>query len=106
MEKDNSMKGNGSPSGKNYEPDIDKDQKMLCLVGLDQYQSFLNRLISDIEMPGGDGYELMKRLRTHTDEPVKRIRAIALTAYGRTEDRLQALQAGFQMHCPNRLRKN
>jgi PAS domain S-box-containing protein len=57
-------------------------------------------LISDIEMPGGDGYELMKRLRTHTDERVKRIRAIALTAYGRTEDRLRALQAGFQMHVP------
>jgi PAS domain S-box-containing protein len=54
-------------------------------------------LICDIEMPGGDGYELMKRLRTHTDERVRRIRAIALTAYGRTEDRLRALQAGFQM---------
>lgn len=57
-------------------------------------------MISDIEMPGGDGYELMKRLRTHTDERVKRIRAIALTAYGRTEDRLRAVQAGFQMHVP------
>jgi CheY-like chemotaxis protein/anti-sigma regulatory factor (Ser/Thr protein kinase) len=57
-------------------------------------------LISDIGMPGGDGYELMKQLRTHTDERVKRIRAIALTAYGRTEDRLRALQAGFQMHVP------
>ena len=38
-------------------------------------------MISDIEMPGGDGYELMKRLRTHTDERVKRTRAIALTAF-------------------------
>jgi CheY-like chemotaxis protein len=57
-------------------------------------------LISDIAMPEGDGYELLKRLRTHTDERVKRIRAIALTAYGRTEDRLRALHAGFQMHVP------
>jgi CheY-like chemotaxis protein/anti-sigma regulatory factor (Ser/Thr protein kinase) len=60
----------------------------------------LDILISDIAMPDGDGYELMKRIRTHTDERVKRIRAIALTAYGRTEDRLRALQAGFQMHVP------
>ena len=57
-------------------------------------------LISDIEMPGADGYELTKRLRTHKDERVKRTRAIALTVYGRTEDRLRAVQAGFQMHVP------
>jgi len=40
----------------------------------------------------------MKRLRTHKDERVKRTRAIALTAYGCTEDCLRAMQAGFQMH--------
>jgi signal transduction histidine kinase/CheY-like chemotaxis protein len=57
-------------------------------------------LISDIGMPDVDGYELMRRVRGHTDQRVSRIRAIALTAYGRTEDRLRALQAGFQMHVP------
>jgi CheY-like chemotaxis protein len=57
-------------------------------------------LISDIGMPGGDGYELMQRIRAHVDGRVRRIRAIALTAYARTEDRLQALRAGFQMHVP------
>jgi len=31
---------------------------------------------------------------------VSHIRAVALTAYARTEDRLQALQAGFHMHVP------
>jgi CheY-like chemotaxis protein len=57
-------------------------------------------LISDIGMPGADGYELIQRVRTHEDRRVSRIRAIALTAYGRSEDRLRALQAGFQMHVP------
>jgi hypothetical protein len=57
-------------------------------------------LISDIGMPGADGYELMRRVRAHADRRLNRIRAIALTAYARTEDRLRALQAGFQMHVP------
>jgi len=57
-------------------------------------------LISDIGMPEGDGYELMQRIRSHSDEHVSRIRAIALTAYARTEDRLRALRAGYQMHVP------
>jgi PAS domain S-box-containing protein len=57
-------------------------------------------LISDIGMPGGDGYELMRQVRAHGDGRVSRIRAIALTAYARTEDRLRALRAGFQMHVP------
>jgi CheY-like chemotaxis protein len=57
-------------------------------------------LISDIGMPGGDGYELMRRVRAHGDGRVSRIRAIALTAYARTEDRLRALRAGYQMHVP------
>ncbi len=57
-------------------------------------------LISDIGMPGADGYELIRRIRSHTDERVSGIRAVALTAYARSEDRLQALRAGFQMHVP------
>ncbi|HKQ72714.1 MAG TPA: PAS domain S-box protein [Blastocatellia bacterium] len=57
-------------------------------------------LISDIGMPGADGYELIRRVRSHADERVSGIRAVALTAYARSEDRLQALRAGFQMHVP------
>ena len=57
-------------------------------------------LISDIGMPGADGYELIRRVRAHADERVSGIRAVALTAYARTEDRLQALRAGFHMHVP------
>jgi PAS domain S-box-containing protein len=57
-------------------------------------------LISDIGMPGGDGYELIRRVRAHPDRRVNRIPAVALTAYARAEDRLRALQMGFHMHVP------
>jgi CheY-like chemotaxis protein len=57
-------------------------------------------LISDIGMPDVDGYELVRRVREHPDGRMNRTRAIALTAYARSEDRLRALQAGFQMHVP------
>ncbi len=53
-------------------------------------------LVSDIGMPGEDGYSLIRRLR----ESGKNIPAVALTAFARTEDRYQALSAGFNMHVP------
>jgi len=49
-------------------------------------------LISDISMPGEDGYSLIRRLRTEGG----RIRAVALTALARVEDGERALAAGFQ----------
>jgi CheY-like chemotaxis protein len=57
-------------------------------------------LISDIGMPDEDGYDLIRRVRELPAESGGRVPAIALTAYARTEDRLQALRAGYQMHVP------
>jgi signal transduction histidine kinase/CheY-like chemotaxis protein len=57
-------------------------------------------LVSDIGMPGEDGYELIRRVRELPAESGGRVPAIALTAYARTEDRMQALRAGYQMHVP------
>jgi CheY-like chemotaxis protein/anti-sigma regulatory factor (Ser/Thr protein kinase) len=58
-------------------------------------------LISDIDMPGEDGYSLLRRVRSmEALHGRTRIPAAALTAYGRTEDRMQALSAGFQIHVP------
>ncbi len=57
-------------------------------------------VISDIGMPDVDGYELMKRVRALPVERGGRVPAIALTAYARVEDRMQALRAGYQMHVP------
>jgi signal transduction histidine kinase/ActR/RegA family two-component response regulator len=57
-------------------------------------------IVSDIAMPGEDGYSLMRRVRALNSEQGGRIPAIAVTAYSRTKDRVQALAAGFQMHVP------
>lgn len=54
-------------------------------------------LISDIGMPEEDGYTLIKKLRAMPTDKAG-IPVIALTAYARPEDRMRALQAGFQMH--------
>jgi len=57
-------------------------------------------LISDIGMPGEDGYTLIQKVRALQPEQGGRILAVALTAYARMEDRTRALAAGFQMHVP------
>jgi CheY-like chemotaxis protein len=55
-------------------------------------------IISDIEMPEADGYELIRRLRSRPPEQGGNTPAVALTAYARMEDRMRALSSGFQMH--------
>jgi PAS domain S-box-containing protein len=56
-------------------------------------------IVSDIGMPGQDGYTFIRKVRGLGTE-VENIPAIALTAYARAEDRMRALAAGFQMHVP------
>lgn len=55
-------------------------------------------LLTDINMPGEDGYKLISRLRSLGSEKGADIPAIALTAMARPEDCEQALSAGFQLH--------
>jgi signal transduction histidine kinase len=55
-------------------------------------------LISDIEMPGEDGYELMRKLRRLPPGKGGQTPAVALTAYARPEDKDAAIRAGFQVH--------
>jgi signal transduction histidine kinase/ActR/RegA family two-component response regulator len=54
-------------------------------------------LVSDIGMPGKDGYELIRQIRM-LGEPLSRIPAVALTAFSELNDRTQALLAGYQTH--------
>jgi CheY-like chemotaxis protein len=49
----------------------------------------------DVGLPGIDGYEVARRLRAHG---MKIPRLIALTGYGRPEDKARALEAGFDGH--------
>jgi PAS domain S-box-containing protein len=67
-----------------------------ALLALQEFQPDV--LVSDIGMPGEDGYALIRQLRALSQEQGGRIPAVALTAYARAEDRTQALLAGFQLH--------
>jgi signal transduction histidine kinase/ActR/RegA family two-component response regulator len=55
-------------------------------------------LVSDIEMPDQDGYELVGKALALAHDRGGRLNTIAVTAYARTEDRLRALNHGYQWH--------
>jgi CheY-like chemotaxis protein len=66
---------------------------------LRQFTEFVpDVLISDIGMPGMDGYSLMQQIRATLAVQGKVIPAIALTAYAGEVNQQKALQAGFQHH--------
>jgi CheY-like chemotaxis protein len=55
-------------------------------------------LLSDIGMPGVDGYALIRQVRLLDSSRSGPIPAIAVTAYARPEDRQRSLLAGYNMH--------
>ena len=57
-------------------------------------------LVSDIGMPGEDGFGLLERVRRLDPQHGGRVPAVALTAYSQEEDRQRALAAGFDVHVP------
>jgi CheY-like chemotaxis protein len=61
-------------------------------------QARFDVLVSDIVMPEEDGFSLIRRIRRLDAERGGRIPALALTASVRSEDRAQALAAGYQQH--------
>jgi PAS domain S-box-containing protein len=63
---------------------------------LDEWEADV--LVSDIGLPGEDGYDLIRKIRQRPAERGGRIPAVALTAYARAEDRIRALSSGYQMH--------
>ena len=67
-----------------------------ALAALESY--WPDVLLSDIGMPGADGYQLIARVREMEVLRGGKMPAIALTAYARESERKQALEAGFQMH--------
>jgi signal transduction histidine kinase/ActR/RegA family two-component response regulator len=59
-----------------------------------------NVIVSDLEMPDADGYVFIRRVRALPAEEGGAVPAVAITAHGGLQDRLDALAAGFQMHVP------
>jgi PAS domain S-box-containing protein len=57
-------------------------------------------LLSDIGLPGKDGLELIREVRSLPPDRGGRTPAVALTAYTRAEDRATTLAAGFDLHIP------
>jgi CheY-like chemotaxis protein len=96
--------------------DDDLDARDLCMTSLTRYGAavttagsthdalaILNTrdvdvLITDIMMPGEDGYELLRRLRAFPSASRAGMPAVALTACSRSEDRSRTAHAGFQLH--------
>jgi CheY-like chemotaxis protein len=57
-----------------------------------------NVLVADLGMPHVDGFQFIEQIRWHRNPVVRRMPAAALTAYARSDDRVKALRAGFQIH--------
>ncbi|MDQ3155994.1 MAG: ATP-binding protein [Actinomycetota bacterium] len=57
-------------------------------------------LVSDISLPGEDGYDLIREIRRYEAEHGGFLPALAVTGYARAEDRARILAAGFQAHVP------
>jgi PAS domain S-box-containing protein len=98
--------------------DDDPDTRDLISAALKQYGAFVRAaasagealnalerlnpdvLVSDIGMPGEDGYFLIRLVRAMEAQRGGFLPAVALTAYAGESDRRQAIDAGFQMHLP------
>ncbi len=57
-------------------------------------------LLCDISMPDEDGYALMRRIRALPSKAGGQVPAAALTAFAGANDRVKALNVGFQIHLP------
>jgi CheY-like chemotaxis protein len=57
-------------------------------------------VVSDIGMPGEDGYTLIRRIRARPSTRGGAVPAVALTAYASDRDRASAIAAGYQAHMP------
>jgi PAS domain S-box-containing protein len=78
---------------------VDQDASVLVAGSAEEARNLLKTqkpdvILSDIGMPAQDGYEFLSDIRRAGNE----IPAAAITAFARSEDRIKALQAGFQMH--------
>jgi two-component system CheB/CheR fusion protein len=69
-----------------------------AIQALTENPSRYDVLLSDIGMPGEDGYSLIRQVRELDGESGGKIPAVAITAYTSQQDRQKAIDAGFQEH--------
>jgi CheY-like chemotaxis protein len=55
-------------------------------------------VVSDIAMPGADGYSLVRQIRQLPDPRISNVPVLAVTAFGREHFRERVLAAGFHDH--------
>jgi DNA-binding response OmpR family regulator len=72
------------------------DSAAAALIVFDDWQPDV--LVSDIGMPGEDGYSLIRKIRLRSAGRGGLTPAVALTAFAKIEDRVSILSAGFQMY--------
>jgi CheY-like chemotaxis protein len=77
--------------------------KVLACASAEEALAILGRepvdlLVSDIGLPGMDGYDLIKRVRALPDPAASHIPAVAVTALARAVDRTRAVRSGYQAH--------
>jgi signal transduction histidine kinase/ActR/RegA family two-component response regulator len=72
------------------------DSAAAALIVFDDWQPDV--LVSDIAMPGEDGYSLVRKIRLRSPGRGGLTPAVALTAFAKIEDRVTILAAGFQMY--------
>jgi CheY-like chemotaxis protein len=98
--------------------DDDADARELLLVALTQHGASArvvgsvadamralaehpaDAILSDIGMPVEDGFDLIRRVRTHESPRIARVPAIAVTAYAHADDERRVMAAGYQAHVP------
>jgi len=79
---------------------VDSADAALRILGADGDGFAPDVLVSDIGMPGTDGFALVREIRKSPSEQIRKLPAIAVTAYANPEDRVRALVAGYQNHVP------
>jgi CheY-like chemotaxis protein len=75
---------------------VDGEGRALALAAVERERPEV--LVCDIGMPDVDGHELLRRIRALGPERGGDVPAVALTAFARSEDRIRALRAGFEIH--------
>ena len=74
------------------------DAALRAVTAMEREGSHFDAVVTDLAMPGRDGFALLAELRARPE--TKRLPIIALTAFAAEEDRRRCLEAGFETHIP------